>query len=149
MPPMKKPQGGHGGARQGSGRKRVRDVFERPIRRAEQQIADHLPALIENLLVLANGVTVEGTASTGGTTIYTRPPDRAANEYLINRLLGKPTEMAESEVSLSVDSITIRSITAVEPPKRRSDVADVEAAVRDVERAEAAADVASAVGVQV
>ena len=149
MPPMKKPQGGHGGARQGSGRKRVRDVFERPIRRAEQQIADRLPELIENLLRLAKGVTVQEEHRDGGTPVYTRPPDRAANEYLINRLLGKPTEMTESEVSLGVDRITIRSITAVEPPKRRSDDADIEAAVRDVERAEAAADVASAVGVQV
>lgn len=62
-----------------NGRPRKADKFARPIARAEKQIADHLPELIDNMLALASG----------------DPPDRAANEYLINRILGKPIERQE------------------------------------------------------
>lgn len=93
---------GHGGSRRGAGRKRKADVFERPIRAAEKKIADHLPRLVENLLALADGVLVEDVNPlTGEPAVYKRPPDRAANEYLINRLMGKPTDRSESEVSLT------------------------------------------------
>jgi hypothetical protein len=63
----------------GPGRRRKADKFARPIARAEKQIADRLPELIDNMLALASG----------------DPPDRQANEYLINRILGKPTERQE------------------------------------------------------
>ena len=80
----------------GPGRKRKADKFARPIARAEKQIADQLPALITNMLTLANGVLVEDTNPvTGNVQIYQKPPDRAANEYLINRILVKPIERQE------------------------------------------------------
>ena len=63
----------------GPGRRKKADKFARPIARAEKQIADRLPELIDNMLALASG----------------DPPDRPANEYLINRILGKPIERQE------------------------------------------------------
>jgi len=47
--------------------------------RQMKRIADHLPELIDNMLRLASG----------------DPPDRAANEYLLNRIMGKPIERQE------------------------------------------------------
>lgn len=80
----------------GPGRPRRADKFARPIARAEKQIADKLPDLINNMLVLANGVFVEETNPvTDKEQVYRKPPDRAANEYLINRILGKPIERQE------------------------------------------------------
>lgn len=79
-----------------SGRRKRADKFARPIARAEKQIADQLPALITNMLTLANGVlTEEVNIITGQTQVFKKPPDRAANEYLINRILGKPIERQE------------------------------------------------------
>ena len=86
---------GKGGARPGAGRKRKVDKHETAISRAEKQISDRLPSLIENMFALADGVTVQETDSEGGVRVYTRPPDRQANEYLINRVMGKPTERQE------------------------------------------------------
>jgi hypothetical protein len=107
----------------GPGRRPKAIKFARPIARAEKQIADHLPELIENLFVLANGGyerVEEEWQPAGlvyvGTGEFARrafpemesnelvlvkrkssiaDKDRQANEYLINRILGKPTERAE------------------------------------------------------
>lgn len=80
----------------GPGRPRKADKFSGAIAKAEKQIADRLPQLIANMLVLADGVFVEETnAVTGEQQVYKRPPDRQANEYLINRILGKPIERQE------------------------------------------------------
>ena len=107
----------------GPGRKRKVDTFARPIAKAEKQIADHLPGLIDNLFVLANGgyerVEEEwqpaGLVYVGSGEFARRAfpeleadvlvlikrkssiadKDRLANEYLINRIMGKPVERAE------------------------------------------------------
>jgi hypothetical protein len=94
---------GHGGARAGAGRKRssVRELLDAAAVAAERQITDHMPKLIANMLVLADGVSVEKPVGDGETIVYTQPPDRAANEYLINRVMGKPTEKTEADVSVS------------------------------------------------
>ena len=92
---------GHGGPRQNSGRKRTREVFESPIRAAEKRIADRLPSLIDNLLVLADGVKMQKLTDEGEAIVYTEKPDRAANEYLINRLMGKPTDKTEADVNVT------------------------------------------------
>lgn len=87
---------GNGGARPGAGRPRKKDKYAGAITRAEKRIADKLPELIENMLTLAYGVLVEETnIVTGQPQVYQRAPDRAANEYLINRIMGKPTERQE------------------------------------------------------
>lgn len=44
---------------------------------------------------LADGIYVEEQDATGKRIVYRRPPDRAANEYLINRVMGKPTDRTE------------------------------------------------------
>jgi len=69
---------------------------------AEKQITDRLPSLIQNMLVLADGVRVTKTTSDGEEIVYSQPPDRGANEYLINRVMGKPTERQESDVDMNV-----------------------------------------------
>lgn len=106
-----------------TGRPRRADKFARPIARAEKQIADQLPALIENMLLLANGgyerveeewqpagLVYVGTGEFARRAFPEMEPndlvlvkrkssiadkDRQANEYLINRILGKPTERQE------------------------------------------------------
>ncbi len=88
--------GQNGGARPGAGRKRKDEKFKVPIAKAEKRIADRLPQLIDNLFELANGVLVEEfDIASGKPMVFKRPPDRAANEYLLNRIMGKPTERRE------------------------------------------------------
>jgi len=69
--------------------------YERPIRRAEKQIVDRLPWLIDKQFELAEGVTIQIEDDDGDRHIYQRPPDRQAIEYLLNRIMGKPTEREE------------------------------------------------------
>lgn len=89
---------GHGGARTGAGRKPNNEKYASQIGAAYQRIADHLPQLIENLITLADGVTVKETDADGVVDIYAKPPDRKANEYLINRIAGTPTQHIEADV---------------------------------------------------
>lgn len=96
---------GHGGARPGAGRKRsaVRDLLDAAAVAAERQITDRMPRLIANMFVLADGVMVEEDVpgEDGEPVRYTKPPDRQANEYLINRVMGKPTEKTEADVKVT------------------------------------------------
>ena len=85
----------NGGARPGAGRKKKAEKFETAIGKAERRICDRLPELIDNLFVLAKGVVVQEIDDDGVVDVYSKPPDRQANEYLINRIMGKPTERTE------------------------------------------------------
>lgn len=78
-----------------AGRPRNADKNAGAVAAAEQQIRDRLPSLIENMFRLADGIELQTVSKEGHTLIYTTAPDRAANEYLINRILGKPTERQE------------------------------------------------------
>jgi hypothetical protein len=78
----------------GPGRPRLAERYGGHIRRCEDLIADRLPKLIDNLFALADGVTVTEATEQGERT-YRNPPDRAANIYLIDRILGKPTALVE------------------------------------------------------
>jgi glucose dehydrogenase len=89
---------GHGGSRPGAGRKSTGATFASEIQAAKRRIADQLPQLIDNLLTLANGVTVHEVDQDGGVKIYAKPPDRKANEYLINRILGTPMVRIEADI---------------------------------------------------
>ncbi|MGD9617155.1 MAG: hypothetical protein AB7W06_17405 [Alphaproteobacteria bacterium] len=82
-------------AKRKPGRPRKAEKYGGHIARAEDLIADRLPQLVENLLKLAAGVLVQETGKDGGTEIFSKPPDRAANEYLLNRILGRPTDQVE------------------------------------------------------
>jgi hypothetical protein len=86
---------GLGGARPGAGRKRKSDKFAGQIAKAEQRIADRLADYIDNLQLLADGVLVQEELIPGQPMVFKRPPDRQANEYLINRIMGKPTDRKE------------------------------------------------------
>lgn len=79
----------------GRGRPRKSEKYGGHIVAAQDIIADRLPSLLDNMFELAYGVTVQEATPDGGSRIYTRPPCRQSNEYLINRILGKPTEHVE------------------------------------------------------
>lgn len=87
---------GKGGRREGAGRKPkaiTRLIHETPIQAAEGMIRDRLPWLIGKLFELAEGVHVEKVVGREGATIvYQERPDRQAAEYLIDRVMGKPTQ---------------------------------------------------------
>jgi hypothetical protein len=85
----------HGGARAGAGRKRRAVKWAGPIAAAEQKIVDRLPALLENMMLLADGVVVEKADAEGGVDVYQTPPCRMSNQYLIDRILGRPTQAVE------------------------------------------------------
>lgn len=93
--------GRSGGVRPGSGRKPTAEKYKVPIGKAEAQIAAELPQLLQNLLTLAKGVHVEMSDSEGAAFVYQKPPDYKANEYLINRIMGKPTERQEIEADVA------------------------------------------------
>lgn len=87
-----------GHSKPGPGRKTraERHDYTPAVIEAERSIHDKLPVLIENMFILACGVTVKETDSkTGKERVYTKPPDYRANEYLINRVMGKPKESVE------------------------------------------------------
>ncbi len=84
----------NGGARPGAGRKPKAEQFKVPIAKAEKKIADKLPWLIEQALELATGVVVQEWGK-DGPRIYLRPPDMKAIAYLVDRIMGKPTEHKE------------------------------------------------------
>lgn len=90
-----------GGARPGSGRPKKTDKHAGAIARAEKRIADFLPMLVDNMFVLANGVLVEeANPLTGELQVYRKPPDRKANEYLINRIMGLPKARIEQDTTV-------------------------------------------------
>lgn len=97
-----------GGARPGAGRPAKAEKYGGHVAAAEDRIADRLPELIDNLFRLAAGVQVyrarkgkgpiaegEDLAEADEAEFYLTPPDFRANEYLINRILGRPTERHE------------------------------------------------------
>lgn len=113
----------NGGKRPGAGRPRKADRYAAPIAAAEDTIADQLPRLLKNMLKLANGGYYEdevelapaGVVTTGSGEFESKvfpdkpddelvvvkkkrrkaAPDRKANEYLIDRILGRPTQAVE------------------------------------------------------
>lgn len=91
--------GQNGGARPGAGRKPKAEKFKQPIAKAEKKISDKLPWLIDQMMELATGVVVQELDKDGTPRIYQRPPDRQAIEYLVNRVMGKPTERNDVTIS--------------------------------------------------
>jgi Family of unknown function (DUF5681) len=77
------------------GRARKSEVHAGAVARAEKQIRDRLPELVDNMIRLANGVTVQEVDKDGGLIVFTQPPDYKALAYLIDRIMGKPTERKE------------------------------------------------------
>lgn len=86
---------GWGGARANAGRKSRADKHKGPIAEAERRIADRLPKLIDNMFTLADGVLVEKADAEGAVDVFRTLPCRMANQYLIDRILGRPTQALE------------------------------------------------------
>jgi hypothetical protein len=84
-----------GGARPGSGRKSSAAKHKGAIARAEKRIADRLPELIDRAFELAEGVEVEKTQADGTTKFYSQPPCIKAITYLMDRIMGRPTQALE------------------------------------------------------
>jgi hypothetical protein len=70
----------------------------------DSSITEKLPQLVESLMQLAIGVTIEKETQQGK-QVYALPPNRLAAEYLINRVLGKPTERTQSSNTESFDEM--------------------------------------------
>lgn len=83
---------GHGGTRPGAGRKRKSETHAGAVAAAEGRIRDRLPALVDTLFALAEGVRVERVTPDGAVDVFTTPPDLKAIVYLIDRVLGRPTK---------------------------------------------------------
>ena len=81
-----------GGRRPGAGRPPKHAIYESPIRAAERQIRDKLPWIVDKLLELVDGVHEEKMMGENAVIVYKRPPDRQAAEYLVDRIMGKPSQ---------------------------------------------------------
>lgn len=89
--------GTHGGARPGAGRKPAWITHAGPVAEALKKIADRLPDIVDAQLDLALGALVhEVDKESGETNVYTQPPDRAAGQYLLNRVMGKPIPLSSN-----------------------------------------------------
>lgn len=103
---------GKGGARPGAGRKRKAEKFEGQIQKAEGMIADRLPWLVDKAFELADGVYVEKPGLTGP-IIYQLPPDMGAIKYLLDRIMGKPTERRELTLDKPLGEMTEDELRAI------------------------------------
>jgi hypothetical protein len=95
----KKPGATKGGARPNAGRPAKAETYATPIKDAEQRIADRLPRLIDKLFTLADGVVVQETDEEGRVDVYAKAPDLKALTYLVDRVMGKPTERVEAQAT--------------------------------------------------
>lgn len=100
-------KGRSGGARATAGRKSRAEKYATPIARAEKRIADKLPLLIDHLFELAEGVRVEEVTLDGGPAVYQKPPDFKAASYLVDRILGKPVQAVEADVTSGGEKLGI------------------------------------------
>lgn len=125
---QKKPKsekGEHGGKRDGSGRKKTREKFETEVNKAEKKIANKLPWLVDRMLELAGGVKCADYDLEGNPNVYDKAPDRQAIEYLLNRILGKPTEHQEIEggettkveINIAPQDVNYRTATSALAPR--------------------------------
>lgn len=83
---------GKGGKRPGAGRKPKRDKHATAIDSAERLIRDRLPELVDLAFTRARGVMVKDVTLDGTVEYYETPPDLKAITYLMDRVMGKPTE---------------------------------------------------------
>jgi hypothetical protein len=115
--PKSNPKSKRGGRRAGAGRKlksvtQLRNDFNATI---ADLLAPELPNLIENLLILAKGVRVVDTVKDKKSgepkeVVFVAPPDRAANQYLIERLAGKVPDRHEIEIAKLTDEELLSEI---------------------------------------
>src|SRR4051794_14941787 len=92
-----KARSGHGGARPNSGPRpaAVKAAIADVNAATTARLTEWLPDLLSNLKKLADGVYLKDENEDGTVEYFTCPPDFKANQYLVDRLLGKPTERKE------------------------------------------------------
>ncbi len=113
-----------GGARPGAGRPRKSVKFGPQIAKAEKQIADRLPQLLDRALELAAGISVQVEDKNGVKKIYTKPPDLEAIKYLVDRIMGKPVTKAAAEAnSQSGGAVRITEMVIVHEEDEEDEVA--------------------------
>ena len=100
-----------GGKREGAGRKRggknpntiAQDKADAYYRQA---VRKEFSSLLKSQLELSKGVYVTKSVTIGDTVVdvkvYKEKPDRGTIEYLINRVLGKPSEQVKLEVEVDI-----------------------------------------------
>lgn len=106
--PKSRAKSSHGGSRAGSGRptKTATKLRAEIIAETDKLICDALPKLIANMIYLANGGyerTEDKHTDAEGLGVLTlterkvsiAEPDRGANQYLIDRVLGKPKQQVD------------------------------------------------------
>src|SRR5690349_9331747 len=87
--PKSSPKSRHGGSRPNAGRKtKEAKILKQQV---DNAIAGRLDQILENMFRLADGIHVQDEKD-GAPVVYLTPPDRLANIYLIDRLLGKPAQ---------------------------------------------------------
>jgi hypothetical protein len=91
-----------GGARPGAGRKRVRERFEKPVEVAEKRIADRLPFLVDKLFEMAEAGEFK------------------AASYLVDRVLGKPRQSVDAEVT-GANGGALRIVVEYDDPSPNQD----------------------------
>lgn len=140
---------GWGGARANAGRKKKAEIYASEIAAAERRIADRLPRVVDNLMLLADGgyeqisetyepagliqitkevITSEGTVSVKELafpeldpehlvcvrrTRSIAAPDRAANIYLLDRILGRPVAAVEVEGEIGAGDSLVAAFEGV------------------------------------
>lgn len=141
---------GWGGARAGAGRKRKSEKYAAEIEAAEKKVKDRLPDLIDNLFLLAQGGypinrvkrgLLEGKMVVVEEVTETAPPDRKANEYLVDRIMGRPTQEVEMDLEHSGEIRIPDALTDDERAARLAALLDAARARRDglgADRAEGA-----------
>lgn len=98
-----------GGPRTGAGRKPKADKYARDINAAEKKIRDKLPDIVDAQIALALGVVVkEMNPITLEDQYYTTLPDKAAGQYLMNRIMGSPIQ--KQEISGSIETIRVEYV---------------------------------------
>jgi hypothetical protein len=86
--------GNNGGARAGAGRKPKVVRHARMIAKVEKLIADGLPKRIATLEALSDGILCQRETA-DGPKVYEVPPDRQANIFLVERIMGKAQESVD------------------------------------------------------
>lgn len=85
-----------GGRRPGAGRKPNSEKFETQINKAHSIIKKNWEDILMGLIELAKGVTIEETDPVDGqVTVFKKAPDFKAASYLVDRVMGKPTQKQE------------------------------------------------------
>lgn len=68
---------------------------EKIAKKVEKRIGEQFETLVDNAMQLAQGITVAEVQEDGGVKAWTEKPNLNAIIYLLDRLMGKPTQRQE------------------------------------------------------